>query len=60
MAQWVTDPVVVTAVAWVTAVVQVQSLAWEIPHAMGAAKNKTKTAPSLACKWIISSLSCNF
>ena len=30
-----------TAVAWVTAVVHVQSLAWEL-HAAGKAKNKNK------------------
>jgi len=29
-----------TAVAWVTAVAQVQSLAWELLHAVGAAKKK--------------------
>ena len=33
VAQWVEDLIVVTAV------VQVQSLAWEIPHAKGMAKN---------------------
>ena len=31
----------VTAVAWVAAVVQVQSLAQEFLHDIGAAKNKT-------------------
>ena len=30
----------VTAVAQVTAVTWVQSLAWEFPHAMGAARKK--------------------
>ena len=29
---------IVTAVAQVTAMVQVQSLAWELPHALSAAK----------------------
>ena len=33
---------VVTAAAWVTAVVQVQTLARELPHAMNAAKKKKK------------------
>ena len=37
MAQWVKDWVV-TAVALIPAVVWVQSLAWELPHAMDAAK----------------------
>ena len=32
----------VTAVAWVTAVVQVLSLAWELLHAVGMAKKKKK------------------
>ena len=32
----------VTAVALVTAEVWVQSLAWELPHAMGTAKKKKK------------------
>ena len=39
MAQWVKDLAVVTAVAWV------RSLAWELSHALGAAKknlNKNK------------------
>ena len=31
-------PGVVIAVAWVTAVAQVQFLTWELPHAMKAAK----------------------
>lgn len=31
---WVTAPV------WVTSVAQVQSLDWELPHAMAAAKKK--------------------
>ena len=42
MAQWVKDLVVVTAAAQFTAVVQVRSLAWELPNATGAVK-KTKT-----------------
>ena len=29
-----------TANAWVTAVAQVLSLAWELPHAVGTAKTK--------------------
>ena len=28
--------------AWVTAIVWVQSLAWELPHAIGMAKKKKK------------------
>ena len=32
----------VTAVVWVTAVMWVQSLAQEVPHATGAAKKKIK------------------
>ena len=30
--------VIVPAVAWVAAVVQVQSLAWDLPYAVGVAK----------------------
>ena len=41
MAQWVRI-FVVTAVALVTAVAQVQSLAWELSHAAGVAKNESK------------------
>ena len=37
-AQWIKDHSLVTAVALVTAVVRVQSLAQELPHTMGAAK----------------------
>ena len=37
MAQWV---IVFTVAPWVTAVAEVQSLAWELPHAAGTAKNK--------------------
>ena len=33
----------VTAAALVTAIAQVQSLAWEIPHAAGTAKTKNQT-----------------
>jgi len=35
--------VIVTAVAWVVAVVQVWSLAWELPHAIGAIKKKNRS-----------------
>ena len=35
----------VTAVNLVTAVVQVQSLAWELPHVVSMAKNKNKEIP---------------
>ena len=37
VAQWVKDLILPTAVAQVTTVGQVQSLAWELPHAAGAA-----------------------
>ena len=37
MAQWVKDPAVSLLWAWVTAVVQVQCLAQELPNAMGEA-----------------------
>ena len=40
MAQWVKDPALSTAVALVTPMVQVQSLAWEFPPATGAAPPK--------------------
>ena len=36
-AQWVKDMVLSAAVAWVAAAAQIQSLAWELPYAMGAA-----------------------
>jgi len=32
----------VSAVAWVTAVVGIRSLAWELPHAHGCSKEKKK------------------
>ena len=35
VAQQVKDPAVVTAVAWVAAVVQIPSLTRELPYAMG-------------------------
>ena len=38
VAQWVKDPALVTAVAWVTVVAWVQSLVPEFPHLSGAAK----------------------
>ena len=41
MVQWVKD-MVLSSVVWVAALVQVQSLAWELPHAMGTAKGKKK------------------
>ena len=37
--QQVTDPGIVTVAASITAVAQVQFLAWKLPHATGAAKN---------------------
>ena len=40
MAQWVKDAALLTAVAWVTAVVHIRSVAWELPHAMGTTKRK--------------------
>ena len=42
MAQWVKDLALSLAVALVTAVVQVQCLARELPHAVGIAKKKKK------------------
>ena len=36
--QWVKNPGIVTAAAWVDAVVQVQSVTWELPHAAEAAQ----------------------
>ena len=40
MAQWVKDLVV--SLRWLGFLVQVQSLAWELPHAMSVAKIKKK------------------
>ena len=45
MAQQLKDPAVVTAVALVTAVVQVLPLAWELPHAVGMASFVPPVAP---------------
>ena len=42
MAQWVKDPALVSAVAWVAAVAQIWSLAWELLYATGAVKKKEK------------------
>ena len=43
MAQWVNDLTLsLTQARWVTDVEQIQSLAWELPHAMGMAKKKKK------------------
>ena len=39
MVQWVKNP---TAAAWVAAMAQVQSLAWELPYARDAAIKKKK------------------
>ena len=53
MAQWVKDPSAVTAVAWVTAVARVQSLAWELPQARGGPRSKRKKKnqlQALTCK----------
>ena len=44
MAQWVKDLAFVTAAALVTAVVRVQSLAFELPHG-GSQKKKRKGKP---------------
>ena len=35
----------VTAATWVTAVAQLQSLAWELPHALGVAEKEVSTQP---------------
>ena len=40
MAQWVKDAALLTAVAWVTAVVHMRAVAWELPHSMGTTKKK--------------------
>ena len=40
MAQRVKDPVFSPAVAWVTAVEGIPSLAWELPRAVGTASKK--------------------
>ena len=42
MAQWVKDPELSLMCFWVTAVVQVLSLVWELLHAVGAAKKKKR------------------
>ena len=39
MVKWVKESSSVIAVAQVSAVAQVRSLAWELPHAKGVAKN---------------------
>ena len=44
-------PGVVTTVAWEAAVVQVPSLAWELPHALGAAKKKKKKKAIYSSKY---------
>ena len=44
---------IVTAVAWVTAVARVQSLAWELPDAMGMAKTATATSDKPKLKDIL-------
>ena len=41
MAQWIED-LVLSAVAWVTSVVWVRTLAQELLHVVGAAKKKKK------------------
>ena len=48
MVQQVKDPSTVTAEAWITAVVQVQSLAQELTYAVGVAKTKTKATTGCA------------
>ena len=40
MAQWVKNPSVVSAVAWVAAAVQVRALALKLPHDTGMAKQQ--------------------
>ena len=42
MAQWVKDPRVIITLALVTAVTWVQSLDWELLHAVDAAKKKER------------------
>ena len=40
--QWVKESGVAAAVAWVTAPARIQSLAWELAYAVGAAIKKKK------------------
>ena len=40
LVQWVKGSGIGAAVSWVTAAAQIQSLAWEIPYAAGAAIKK--------------------
>ena len=40
MAQWVKGPGTVTAAAQIAAMVQVQSLGWELPHALEGEERK--------------------
>ena len=40
--QWVKGSGIGAAVSWVTAAAQIQSLAWEIPYAAGAAIKKKR------------------
>ena len=42
VAQQVKDLVLSAVAAWVTAMAQVRSLAWEYPHAMNTAKKEKK------------------
>lgn len=46
-AQRVKDPALVTAAAWVAAMMWVRFLAWERPHAAGTAKKKTNQKTQL-------------
>ena len=46
MVQWVKDLALSLLAAQVDAVAQVQSLAWELPYAVGKAKNKI----TLSCR----------
>ena len=52
MAQWVKN---LTAVVWVSAVAGIQSLAWELPYALGAAIKKMiiKSFPKVNVKKLL-------
>ena len=45
LVQWIKGSSTATAAAWVMAVVQIRSLAWEFPYAMGVAIKKKKSKP---------------
>lgn len=53
MSQQVKRPGIVTAIAWVTNVVQFRSQAWEFPHDLVMAKKKSrKKRKEVACLFL--------